>query len=538
VAGLVTTFGSGAMTNSIREIKDAKCIFAIGSNTSVNHPVIALEVKKALNKGGKLIVANPCEIELCKYADVWLMHKPGTDVVLLGGMMKVIIDEDLLDKECVIGRCENYEEFEKSLAAFDLDNVVAITGVSADNIVEAARIYAGNSPASILYAMGITQHTHGTDNVTAVADLAMLTGNVGKPSSGVNPLRGQNNVQGACDVAALPNVYPGYQAVTNPELKLKFEKAWGAKLDDKAGLTLTEMFEAIDDDGVKAMYLLGENPVVSDPDSAHIEKALDKLEFLVVQDIFLTETAQHADVILPGTSFAEKDGSFTNTERRVQRVRKAIDPVGDSRPDWQITCEIAKRMGAKGFDFISPQAIMREIAELTPIYGGISYERINGAGLQWPCLDSDHSGTQYLHENQFSRGKGNFVPLQYKPPVEQADDEYPLIMTTGRSRYHFHTGVMTRKVDGLNTLHPEELVQINPTDADAQGIADGDRISVSSRRGKIEAKARVTEEVPAGLVFMTFHFAESSANVLTNPAYDPVSKIPELKVSAVKVQKV
>jgi predicted molibdopterin-dependent oxidoreductase YjgC len=466
------------------------------------------------------------------------MHKPGTDVALLGGMMKVIIDEDLLDKECVIGRCENYEEFEKSLAAFNLDNVVAITGVAADNIVEAARIYAINSPASILYAMGITQHTHGTDNVTAVADLAMLTGNVGKPSSGVNPLRGQNNVQGACDVAALPNVYPGYQAVTNPELKLKFEKAWGVKLDDKAGLTLTEMFEAIDDGGVKAMYLLGENPVVSDPDSAHIEKALDKLEFLVVQDIFLTETAQHADVVLPGASFAEKDGSFTNTERRVQRVRKAIDPVGDSRPDWQITSEIAKRMGAKGFDFVSPQAIMREIAELTPIYGGISYERINGAGLQWPCLDADHPGTQYLHENQFSRGKGNFVSLQYKPPLEQADDEYPLIMTTGRSRYHFHTGVMTRKVDGLNTLHPEELVQINPTDADAQGIADGDRISVSSRRGKIEAKARVTEEVPAGLVFMTFHFAESSANVLTNPAYDPVSKIPELKVSAVKVQKV
>jgi predicted molibdopterin-dependent oxidoreductase YjgC len=314
VAGLVTTFGSGAMTNSIREIKDAKCIFAIGSNTSVSHPVIALEVKKALNNGGKLIVANPCEIELCKYADVWLMHKPGTDVALLGGMMKVIIDEDLLDKECVIGRCENYEEFEKSLAAFNLDNVVAITGVAADNIVEAARIYASNSPASILYAMGITQHTHGTDNVTAVADLAMLTGNVGKPSSGVNPLRGQNNVQGACDVAALPNVYPGYQAVTNPELKLKFEKAWGVKLDDKAGLTLTEMFEAIDDGGVKAMYLLGENPVVSDPDSAHIEKALDKLEFLVVQDIFLTETAQHADVVLPGTSFAEKDGSFTNTQ--------------------------------------------------------------------------------------------------------------------------------------------------------------------------------------------------------------------------------
>ena len=536
MAGLVTTFGSGAMTNSIREIKDARCILAIGTNTTVNHPVLALEVKKALKKGGKLIVANPREIDLCKYADVWLMHKPGTDVALLGGMMKVIVDEGLMDKDFVEQRCENFNGYKDSLAAFELDKVVAITGVPADKIAEAARIYATNAPASILYAMGITQHTHGTDNVTAVADLAMLTGNVGKPSTGVNPLRGQNNVQGACDMAALPNVYPGYQAVINPSLKAKFEKAWGAKLDDKVGLTLTQMFEAIDDGRVKAMYLLGENPVISDPDSAHIEKALDRLEFLVVQDIFLTETARHADVVLPGVSFAEKDGSFTNTERRVQRVRKAIDPVGDSRPDWQITCEIAKRMGAKGFEFADPEAVMREVAELTPIYGGISYDRINVAGLQWPCPDKDHAGTQYLHNEQFSCGQGNFVPLEYKPPAESADAEYPLIMTTGRSLYHFHTGTMTRKVDGLNDIHPEELVEINP--ADAKGIADGDKISVSSRRGKIEAKAKVTDAVPPGLVFMTFHFAESSANVLTNSAYDPISKIPELKVTAVKVEKV
>jgi len=537
VTGLFTAFGSGAMTNSINEIKDARCIFVIGSNTTVSHPVIALEIMKAVRKGAKLIVANPREIDLCQYADVWLMHKPGTDVALLGSMMKTIIDEGLIDKEFVESRCKNYDVYKKSLAAFALDKGEAITGVSADKIAKAASIFASNSPASILYGMGITQHTHGTDNVISVADLAMLTGNVGKPASGVNPLRGQNNVQGACDVAALPNVYPGYQVVTNPAMKTKFENAWEAKLSDKAGLTLTEMFEAIDNGKVKAMYLLGENPVVSDPDSAHIEKMLDKLEFLVVQDIFLTETAKYADVILPGTSFAEKDGSFTNTERRVQRVRKAINPIGGSRADWRITCEIAKRMGAKGFDFADPEAIMQEIAQLTPIYGGISYDRINVDGLQWPCPSADHPGTQYLHKERFSCGQGNFVPLEYKPPAEQVDKQYPLLMTTGRSRYHFHTGTMSRKVDGLSKLHPEELVEINPVDADALGIATGEKISVSSRRGKIEAKAKVTEEVPAGVVFMTFHFAESSANVLTNPAYDPVSKIPELKVAAVKIQK-
>ncbi|MBT3363027.1 MAG: formate dehydrogenase subunit alpha [Chloroflexi bacterium] len=537
MAGLVTTFGSGAMTNSIAEIKDAKCIFAIGTNTTVNHPVLALEVKKAVKNGGKLIVANPRHIGLCDIADVWLRHHPGTDVALLGGMLKVIVDENLMDKDFVENRCDNYDAFVKSLDAFDLKTAESITGVPADKIAEAARIYATNAPASILYAMGITQHTHGTDNVTTIADLAMITGNVGKPSTGVNPLRGQNNVQGACDLAALPNVYPGYQAVTNPDLQAKFEKAWGTKLDDKVGLTLTHMFEAIDEGKVKAMYLLGENPVVSDPDTEHIKKALGKLDFLVVQDIFLTETAQLADVVLPGVSFAEKDGTFTNTERRVQRVRKVVDPAGDARPDWQITCDLATRMGAKGFAYNSAQEIMAEIAELTPSYGGITYERIDEVGLQWPCPDANHPGTQYLHVDKFSCGQGNFVPLVYKAPAESADDQYPLIMTTGRSLYHFHTGTMTRKVDGLNALHPEELVQINPVDGAKLGIADGDRVKVSSRRGSVTAKAKLTNDSAEGEIFMTFHFAEATANVLTNPAYDPISKIPELKVAAVRVEK-
>ncbi len=538
VSGLGQTFGSGAMTNSISEIKDAECIFAIGTNTTVSHPVLALEIKKALKKGSKLIVANPRRVDLCDYADIWLMHKPGTDVALLGGMMKVIIDEGLADKEFIESRCENFDSYKQSLQEFDLSKVEAITGVPADKIAEAARIFASNESASILYAMGVTQHSHGTDNVTAVADLAMLTGNVGKPSTGVNPLRGQNNVQGACDMGALPNVYPGYHAVVDTETKAKFEKAWDAKLDDKKGLTLIHMFEAIDNGSIKAMYLMGENPVISEPDSSHIEKALQKLEFLVVQDIFLTETAQYADVVLPGASFAEKDGSFTNTERRVQRVRKAIDPVGGCRADWQIICQIAERIGAKGFDYASPEDVMREIADLVPIYGGISYERIDAVGLQWPCLDKDDPGTKYLHGPRFRRGKGYFVPLQYKPSMESADDEYPLIMTTGRSLYHFHAATMTRRIEGLSVMHPEEMMEINPEDARQREIADGDKISIISRRGKIEAKARVTDDVPPGVVFMTFHFAESRANVLTNPVYDPVSKIPEFKVTAVQVKKV
>jgi predicted molibdopterin-dependent oxidoreductase YjgC len=385
--------------------------------------------------------------------------------------------------------------------------------------------------------MGITQHSHGTDNVLAVANLAMLTGNIGKPSSGVNPLRGQNNVQGACDLGALPNVYTGYQQVANAEVRAKFEDAWGCALPAEPGIVLTDMFHAMDDGKIKAVYLMGENPVLSDPDAKHVEEALKNLDFLVVQDIFLNETGRLADVVLPATSFAEKEGTFTNTERRVQRVRKAIDPVGNSKPDWQITCELARRMGAKGFDFASPSQIMEEIAELTPSYGGITYARLENGGLQWPCPDREHPGTKYLHAEKFTRGRGKFAPLEYKPPREEPDDDYPLVLTTGRSLYQFHTGTMTRKVRGLNILRGEELVEMNPQDAGALGIADGDEVRVASRRGKVIAKAKVTENSPKGVVFMTFHFAESATNLLTNPALDPVAKIPELKVCAVRVER-
>jgi formate dehydrogenase alpha subunit len=537
VTGLVTAFGSGAMTNSIRDLGDASCILAIGTNTTAAHPVIALEIKKVIFNGGKLIVANPREIELVRFADLWLRHRPGSDVALLMGMMRVIVDEGLLDSSFIEERCENFDAFNESLRDFDLESVERITGVPREQITAAAQMYATNSPAAILYAMGITQHSHGHDNVLATANLAMLTGNVGKPSTGVNPLRGQNNVQGACDIGALPNVYTGYQSVADLAIKEKFEKAWGVSLNPTPGLTLTEMFEAAHKGQIKAIYLIGENPVLSDPDVNHIRESLETLDFFVVQDIFLTETAQLADVVLPSVSFAEKDGTYTNTERRVQRVRKAVEPVGESMPDWLITCQIAKRIGAKGFDFENASQIMDEIASLTPSYGGINYSRIEEGGLQWPCPTEEHPGTPILHTHLFTRGKGHFTPLEYKPSVEQPDDEYPLILTTERSLYQFHTGTMTRKVGGLNEILGEGLIEINPSDAASLNIVDGEIVNVISRRGKITVKTRVTETSPVGVVTMNFHFAESPANILTNPALDPVSKIPEIRVAAVRIEK-
>jgi formate dehydrogenase alpha subunit len=526
------------MTNSVGEIAGAGCILAIGTNTTEAHPVIGWEIKKAVRNGGKLIVANPREIDLVRYADLWLRHRPGTDVALLMGMCRVIVDEGLLDTSFIAERCENFDAFKESLKAFDLDFVEQTTEIPKERVAEAARMYAANSPATILYAMGITQHSHGTDNVIATANLAMLTGNVGKPSTGVNPLRGQNNVQGACDLGALPNVYTGYQPVNNPAIQEKFEAAWDCSLPAQPGLTITEIFDAAYDGQIKAVYCMGENPVLSEPEAKHAAEALRRLELLLVQDVFLTETAKLAHVVLPGVTFAEKDGTFTNTERRVQRVRKAVEPVGDSKPDWWITCQLGQRMGrSKGFKFAHPYQIMEEIADLTPSYGGISYDRLENGGLQWPCPTKEHPGTPILHAAMFTRGKGLFVPLEYKPSMELPDKEYPFILTTGRSLFHFHTGTLTRKVKGLNVFRGEELVEMNPEDASALGITDGDMVKVVSRRGAVEAKAKVTDASPAGVVFMTFHFAESPTNQLTNPALDPKSKIPEFKVCAVRVEK-
>jgi len=537
VAGLVTSFGSGAMTNSINEISKADSIFAIGTNTTDAHPVIALQINKAIGRGAKLIVANPRKIDLVKKAHIWLRHRPGTDVALLMGMMRVIVDEGLQDSSFIEKRCENFNVFKESLKAFDLDYVERITGVPANLVTEAARIYATTDSATILYAMGITQHSHGTDNVIATANLAMLTGNIGKLATGVNPLRGQNNVQGACDLGALPNVYTGYQSVADAAIRDKFESAWVTPLPTEPGLTLTDMLEAADQKKIKAIYLVGENPLLSDPNANHTEEIFEKLEFLVVQDIFMSETAQLADVVLPAATFAEKDGTFTNTERRVQLVRKALEPVGDCQPDWWITCQIGHRMGSGGFNFNHPSEIFDEIATLTPSYGGISYRRLENESLQWPCPTEDHPGTPILHTTMFSRGKGKFVPLEYKPSMELPDDEYPMILTTERSLYHYHTGTITRKVKGLNKLRSEELVAISPVDADTLGISDGEMVKVISRRGEVKARAKVTDVSPVGVISMTFHFAESPTNRLTNPAFDPVSKIPEFKVCAVRVER-
>jgi len=539
VAGLIQSFGSGAMTNSIAEIPDAKCIFAIGTNTTNAHPVISFDMKQAVRRGARLIVANPKNIELTRHACLFLQFRAGTDVALMMGMMRVIVDEGLHDRQFIARRCAGFEEFKAALADFDLDFVEKTTTVPKEKIIEAARIYATQRPSAIFYSMGITQHTHGTDNVLATGNLALLTGNVGKPSTGVNPLRGQNNVQGACDMGALPNVYPGYQKVTDAEVRKKFERAWGGSLSGDAGLPLTEVFHAIDQGEIKCLYIVGENPVLSDADANHVEEAIRKLDFLVSQDIFITETNKYADVILPAASFAEKDGTFTNTERRVQRVRKAIEPIGNSKGDWQIICELARRMAQPGFEFAGASAVMDEIAQLTPIYGGIAYDRIEEVGLQWPCPARDHPGTPFLHAERFATpdGKGRFKPLRYKPSAELPDDQYPLLLTTDRSLYHFHTGTMTRRVEGLDRLNNRELLKIHPRDASRLGISHGETVRVSSRRGELTVEADVTEICPPGTVSLTFHFAEAPTNVLTHAALDPISKIPETKVCAVRVQK-
>jgi formate dehydrogenase alpha subunit len=538
VAGLAQSFGSGAMTNSIGDIPEAECIFVIGSNTTEAHPIIGFNVKRAVRRGKKLIVADPRQIHLVRFADIWLRHNPGSDVALLMGMMKIILDEGRHNPAFIEERCEDFDVFRESLARFEIDFVEKTTGVPRQQIIEAARMYTDGNPSTILYTLGITEHSHGTDNVMALANLAMLTGNIGKLGSGVNPLRGQNNVQGACDMGALPDVYPGYQAVTSPESKYKFEASWGGTLSLAKGLTTPEMFDAACQGELKALYLIGENSVLSEPNVNHVRKALLSVDFLIVQDIFLTETAELADVVLPAASFAEKDGTFTNTERRVQRVRKAVTPPGDARADWLITCQIAKSMGARGFDFKDPSQIMDEIARLTPSYEGISFKRLENGGLQWPCPDKKHPGTPVLHAQQFTRGKGRFIPLKYRPSEELPDDDYPLLLTTGRRLFHYHTSTMTRKTEGLNVFMGEERVQINPQDAEKLGICERDSIKVISRRGEVIASTEITGVVPVGVVFMTFHFAETPTNTLTSHAVDPVTQTPEYKVCAVRIEKV
>ncbi len=525
------------MTNSIDDLERAECILVIGSNTTEGHPIVGLRIKRAVMKNGcKLIVAEPRHIRLCYYADQWIRHRPGTDVALLNGMMNVILAEGLADEEFIRERTEGFEEFRKVVDQYPPERAAEICGVDAEDIRRAARTFASAASAAIVYAMGITQHTTGVDNVLSLANLAMLTGNLGKEGAGVNPLRGQNNVQGACDMGALPDVFTGYQKVSDPQAREKFEKAWGVDyLPGNPGLTVMEMMDAVLRDEVKVLYIMGENPLLSDPDIRHLKEALERVDFLVVQDIFLTETARYADVVLPAASFAEKEGTFTNTERRVQRVRKAVEPPGEAREDSWIIAQLAARLGFDMGD-VSAAAVMEEIASLTPSYAGISYRRLEeSGGLQWPCPSLDHPGTPILHVERFTRGKGKFSPVEYRPPAEEPDADYPLVLTTGRLLTHYHTGSMTRRVEPLNELVPENRVWINPEDAERLGVAAGDEVAVESRRGAIKVKARVTEKVPPGVVFIPFHFGESPANALTNPALDPIAKIPEYKVAAVRI---
>ena len=538
MAGLATVFGSGAMTNSIQEIENNDLLFIIGSNTKENHPIIALRMIKAKRKGAKLIIADPRRVPLVRFADIWMQHKPGTDVALLNGMMHVIVKEGLVKEDFVSSMTEGFDdEFRKNLEEYVPEAASKITGVPTETIVRAARLYAGSGKAGIYYTMGITQHAHGTENVFAIANLALMTGNLGKESSGVNPLRGQNNVQGSTDMGCIPNMYPGYQRVNIPAIKQKFEELWNAKLSDKEGLTAPEMLAAAEKGKLKAMYIMGENPVLSDPNMAHTIKALKALDLLVVQDIFMTETAELAHVVLPGSSFAEKVGTFTNTERRVQRVRRAVNSPGAAMKDSLIIMELSKKMGYE-MSYTHTVEVFREIGQVWPALAGMSYARLEDGGLQWPCPTPDHPGTPFLFKGGFPRGKGRFTPVMYKPSAEQTDKEYPYILTTGRQLFQYHTGSMTRRVKPIDKISPESYVEINPDDAQALSIESGAKVKVISRRGSITVKAVVTKRPVKGVVFIPFHFKEAAANALTsNSSLDPVAKIPSLKVSAVRIEK-
>ncbi|MCF8106909.1 MAG: molybdopterin-dependent oxidoreductase, partial [Desulfohalobiaceae bacterium] len=494
-------------------------------------------VIRAKERGARLIVADPRRIHLSRYADVHLRHRLGSDVALLNGLMRIILENNWQDTDYIRERTEGFDQLHQVLKQYPPDKVARITGVPEHDLYAAAEIYAGNSPASLLYAMGITQHTTGVDNVKSCCNLAMLCGNVGIEGGGVNPLRGQNNVQGACDMGGLPNVFSGYQPVNDPEVHERFCRAWKTDLPEKPGLTITDMVQAMLDGKLKGLYVIGENPKLSDPNLNHFHQALGNLDFLVVQDLFLSETAQLADVVLAASSVAEKEGTYTNSERRCMRTFKAIEPIGESLPDWEILCRLSQALGYP-MDYASPQEVFEEIAALTPkSYGGMSYERLGINGLQWPCPAPDHPGTPYLHGHTFSRGKGKFHAVDFREPAEMPDETYPFFLTTGRMFAHFHTGTMTRVSKDLDQEESTGYVEINPEDAQRLEAADKDILILANSRGEMEVPARVTETVPPGTLFLPIHFGENPTNILTSNACDPLCKIPEFKVAAVHCKK-
>ncbi|MCT8338154.1 formate dehydrogenase subunit alpha [Methanoculleus sp. Afa-1] len=549
VAGLAASFGSGAMTNSILDIAESKCIFVLGSNTLEQHPLIGRKIVQAKQDGAKVICADPRYTPTARLADLYMPFVSGTDVALLNGLMQEIIKNGWEDKEFIEKRTKDYEKLKEVVMKEDysLENVSKVTGIPADQIKQAAEIFGTTKPGAILYSMGITQHTVGVDNVRSVANIQMLTGNLGKPGAGVNALRGQNNVQGACDMGALPVVFTGYQKVIDPAAHKKFADAWGFPdgiCEPKNGYEVTVMMDVLTDNPgeLKCMYIMGENPMISDPDINHVRHALESLEFLVVQDIFMTETSELADVVLPAACYAERDGTQTSTERRVQMWRKAQDPPGEAKEDWQIISELAAKMGyADQFPYQNMEEIFNEVAELTPSYHGMNYERLNKPeALHWPCPTVEHPGTPILHKEKFSHpdGIGIFAPIEWKPPAEVPDAEYPFVLTTGRILWHWHTGTMTRRSATLDSEVPTGWIEINPDDAKALGIQNKEMVRATTRRGTVNVPAKVTPDIMKGVMFMPFHFAECAANILTNNALDPIAKIPEFKACAVKVEKI
>lgn len=536
MAGLAASFGSGAMTNDIAGLDKSDVALIIGSDTSECHPVIAARLKKAAVDGKvKIIVIDPKRIKMADFATIYACQRPGTDVAVLNGMMHLIIKNGWEDKKFIEERTEGYEALKEEVAKFTPEYVEKISGIPAKTLEEIAELFGKANVAAVYYAMGITQHTTGVDNVKSTANLQMLCGNMGKVGGGVNPLRGQSNVQGACDMGGLPNVFPAYQKIGDAPVQEKFEKFWGVKLSDKVGMTMTVAFDKAHAGEMKAFYIMGENPMVSDPDLHHAEESLKKLEFLVVEDIFMTETAQLAHVVLPATSPAEKDGTFSNTERRVQLLFKAVNAPGQAKHDWEIHQMIANKMGLN-WNYTKAEDIFDEMRKCTPSYAGLTYKRLGFAGMHWPCPNEEHPGTPVLHIGKFTRGLGLFAAIPFKEPAEMPDKDYPWYFTTGRVLQQYHTGTMTRKTPGLNNLAGPH-VMISVEDAEAIGVKNGDKVKVSTRRGSVVTGAFITKRCPKGTVFMPFHFAEAAANKLTINALDPVAKIPEYKVCACKIEK-
>jgi len=547
VEAMLVSMGSGATSNSYQDYEEAGCLMVVGADASANHPVIAIRFRSAVARGARLIVVNPKRVELCDQADLWIRQLPGTDVALFNAMARVILDEGLADLDFVRARTEGFDGWVRSLEPYTLEHAERVTGVSREDIAQAARWYARPpfSGSCLIWGMGITQHINGTANAHAVLNLSLAAGQMGFPGSGISPLRGQNNVQGCGDAGCIPTNLPGYAGYGADDLD-RFERAWGVRPPREPGLVVTEMVDGCLDGRVRAMYVVGENPLLSEPDLHHAQKAIQQLDFLVVQDLFMHETAEQAHVFLPAAAFAEKDGTFTNSERRVQRVRRAIDPPGQARPDWWIACELAKRTARRlgrrvaGFDYRHPSQIFDEMASLWPNLRGMSYARLEGGGLQWPCPSPEHPGTRYLYAESFPRGKGRFVPVaQTAPAAELPDPDYPFVLNTGRLLYHWHGGTMTRRVQGLLELAPHLAVAVNPGDARRLGVSDGSALRVVSRRGELTGYTCVTEAVRPGAVFVPFvKLGDSAANFLTNAAYDPSAKIPEYKVCAVRLERI